>query len=634
VDIVGAGQARNPVPLPRTPWKGRVRNRIRRVERRWRRVFPSRLPSWSGPDGNTELAPPVARLVGDRLEISGDSIGQVRAELQPAALGIAVRAAVIEVARWRAPWPGWSGRLGALPGLVAHTVTLPAVAGGRATVEVEVSTPVAAYRLADAALAVLDPTLPLPATVSADVSVADGGRPPWLRSGVPAFGSGRVPRPRDRSGSPPVPAADLWLGGHPTSGSALTYSRYGAARAGEPERILVDTTTANPFGRGPGGHDLPGGELSITTNADGEVWWRVHTRGERATLVVAGRAGDPLDEPHRTALGRLGTLSHADSAAACADQPHASVLAQLAATGVVLHAPDLRPATEALLAHELSDIVGRPASMAADDPIEWELRSIAQRRAAMRAHGVDVALRGLDAGPAGPGLPTVSAVLVTRRPAYVARAIADLAAQTYPSLEIVLGLHGVDLAPEEQVRLGHCPVPVEVVSIPASARFGVALGIATGAARGSLIAKVDDDDRYGPEHIWDLVLARGYSRAAVVGKVAEFVHLAAYDATVRRRVDSELYTDVIAGGTMLLSRGDLDDVGGWRPLDRAVDRALLDRVLHAGGLIYRTHGFGYVYSRHGDGHTWNPGDRYFLLNPLRHWSGYPPLREFGTGGVD
>jgi hypothetical protein len=192
----------------------------------------------------------------------------------------------------------------------------------------------------------------------------------------------------------------------------------------------------------------------------------------------------------------------------------------------------------------------------------------------------------------------------------------------------------VDLAPDVRERLGGCGVAVEVVSIPASTTFGGALGIATGAARGSLIAKVDDDDRYGPEHVWDLVLARGYSGACVVGKVAEFVHLAAYDATVRRRVDGELYTDVIAGGTMLLSRGDLDDVGGWRPLDRAVDRALLDRVLRAGGLIYRTHGFGYIYSRHGDGHTWDPGDRYFLLNPLRQWSGYPPLSEFGTGGGD
>ena len=37
--------------------------------------------------------------------------------------------------------------------------------------------------------------------------------------------------------------------------------------------------------------------------------------------------------------------------------------------------------------------------------------------------------------------------------------------------------------------------------------------------------KVDDDDRYGPEHIWDLVLARQFSGATVVGKGAEFVYL-------------------------------------------------------------------------------------------------------------
>ena len=45
---------------------------------------------------------------------------------------------------------------------------------------------------------------------------------------------------------------------------------------------------------------------------------------------------------------------------------------------------------------------------------------------------------------------------------------------------------------------------------------------ATRVAQGTLLTKVDDDDLYGPEHVWDLVLARCYSGAAVVGKGAEF----------------------------------------------------------------------------------------------------------------
>jgi hypothetical protein len=295
----------------------------------------------------------------------------------------------------------------------------------------------------------------------------------------------------------------------------------------------------------------------------------------------------------------------------------AATVAQLAMTGLVVHAPD--DDTALPVGAELAGLLRAPLPSAQDDPVAWELRSVAQRRAALRGHATGLALPGTR-------LPTVSALLVTRRPHRVAAAVAALAAQTYPDMEIVVGLHGVRLPPAERDALA----AAVLVDIPAELSFGAALAAATRAAHGSLVAKVDDDDRYGPEHVWDLVLARHYSGATVVGKAAEFTYLAPYDTTVRRRMGSEIYSDVVAGGALLLSRGDLEAVGGWRPLPRSVDRALLDRVLGAGGLVYRTHAFGFVYTRHADGHTWDPGLDYFLRNPVRRWPGLPPFPEFGA----
>ena len=40
----------------------------------------------------------------------------------------------------------------------------------------------------------------------------------------------------------------------------------------------------------------------------------------------------------------------------------------------------------------------------------------------------------------------------------------------------------------------------------------------------------------------------------------------------------------VAGGTILISRGDLAAVGGWRPVPRSVDRALLDGRIDAAGV--------------------------------------------------
>jgi hypothetical protein len=115
----------------------------------------------------------------------------------------------------------------------------------------------------------------------------------------------------------------------------------------------------------------------------------------------------------------------------------------------------------------------------------------------------------------------------------------------------------------------------------------------------------------------------------VAGKAAEFVHVEAYDTTVRRRMRSECYTDVVAGGALLVSAAALRELGGWALLPQAVDRDLLDRTLAAGGRVYRTHGFGYVYHRHADGHTWAVDPAYFVQNPAGQWPGLPPYEEFG-----
>ncbi|HEV7707877.1 MAG TPA: glycosyltransferase, partial [Asanoa sp.] len=203
--------------------------------------------------------------------------------------------------------------------------------------------------------------------------------------------------------------------------------------------------------------------------------------------------------------------------------------------------------------------------------------------------------------------------------------------QSYPELEIVVGLHGCPAPEALTAWAAKCPRPVSVVEVPAGVDFGTALGLATARSNGSLVTKVDDDDTYGPEHVWDLVLARHFSGATLVGKGAEFVHLEERDETIRRKSgNSEAYAEVVAGGTILIGRGDLENAGGWRPVPRSVDLGLITRVKAGGGLVYRTHPFGYVYHRRAQGHTWDPGESYFLDAAFARWPGLPPYAEFGV----
>jgi hypothetical protein len=386
--------------------------------------------------------------------------------------------------------------------------------------------------------------------------------------------------------------------------------------------VVVDATTANPRGRAEYGPWLATGRLRLVGEAGSR--WEITPTNRPDRVVVAGRVGDPLDDRQLAGLLRLrGAV--VDGAGRAEDPPGpavAAVIVQLAATGLVLCASTLDRAVDDHLADELLDLVRPPLPAPGGDEDAWERRSIAQRRAAMRHH--DATFAAATARP-----PSVSVVLVSKRPGDVPGAVRALAAQSYPDIEIVVGLHGCELGPDHDVAVRRHDRPVRLVSIPAGNTLGEALGEATRHAEGDLVSKVDDDDRYGPEHIWDLVLAHHYSAATAVGKGAEFVYVEPRGVSVRRRMGCEMYTDVVAGGTILLGREDLAAAGGWPPVASSVDRGLLDRVLAAGGRVYRTHGFGFVYTRRAGGHTWDPGLDYFLHDPRRRWVGPPPYDEFG-----
>ena len=84
--------------------------------------------------------------------------------------------------------------------------------------------------------------------------------------------------------------------------------------------------------------------------------------------------------------------------------------------------------------------------------------------------------------------------------------------------------------------------------------FGNVLDDGARRASGDVLLKMDDDDWYGPDFVTDLLLARGYSGADLVGCPPEFLFVEPLWVTVRRRDATERYTSVVAGGTMMVSR--------------------------------------------------------------------------------
>ncbi|MFI9588895.1 family 2 glycosyl transferase [Nonomuraea sp. NPDC052265] len=230
-----------------------------------------------------------------------------------------------------------------------------------------------------------------------------------------------------------------------------------------------------------------------------------------------------------------------------------------------------------------------------------------------------------------PARATVSIVMSTKRPGLVGAALAQMERQRGVEAEVLLGLHGVAF---EQVRAAveACSLPVKWVEAARTVPFGEVLNRTAALASGDHLAKWDDDDWYGPDHLADLLMARSYAGADVVGTTAEFFYLEPLRATVRRTTfasgaayPSEVWADHVAGGTILLQRAKFREIGGFPALPRAVDLEFLKAAQKIGARTYRTHGLGYVLRRAlTDEHTWQLPLAHFVRIATNQWHGFRP----------
>ncbi|WP_186759425.1 glycosyltransferase [Arthrobacter alpinus] len=315
----------------------------------------------------------------------------------------------------------------------------------------------------------------------------------------------------------------------------------------------------------------------------------------------------------------------------------ARILTQLAMAGVPLKVSNLNQNVGELLGTELTGaLCGEIVKQ--DDASARESYSIDLRRSVMKQFLPR--LRISDLGIGGSRCvyktPDVSIILATRRRKLIPQILEQIERQSYSNLEIILAIHG-DPTTSDDVELAINSYGGRLVRLycESSLPFGMVLNRASEVASGQLLTKMDDDDWYSPSHIEDLVLAREYSGAELVGAPVEFSYLEGLDITTRRSHGGERFTDHVAGGTMMLSKNDLRQVGGWRPVSNSVDRGLIDSMLVAGAMVYRTHGQNYVLHRRpsaskDQAHTWDAHESVFLRDVEEQWNGLVLPAQFGS----
>ena len=208
--------------------------------------------------------------------------------------------------------------------------------------------------------------------------------------------------------------------------------------------------------------------------------------------------------------------------------------------------------------------------------------------------------------------PTVSVLLSSLREKDLSNLLDQLLAQTLATFDLVLGLHTIELSASHKrqiAALNRRKVKVSVQEFTKDQTLGMILSNLASQSSGEYIAKMDDDDYYGPEHLRDLVDAALDTNAEVVGRAMNYVYLEPLQLTVRRFAPHgtqavELWSDWVCGGTILAQR-DVAEAAGWfGDGNTAVDRFMLSGITNNGGKIWRTFGAGYIYRRTFTFHTY------------------------------
>lgn len=375
-------------------------------------------------------------------------------------------------------------------------------------------------------------------------------------------------------------------------------------RAFSVERLSVDEAFINPIGftKWP-----PLGQAEVQVSVD---------------QIVIGK------ERYGLSLCRRGALSEADIAhlrqfvsvgpipipARPAAIPTARLVVHLAAAGIplALQCPH-SSAWDSMLHSSLLTVLRSDGADSLNTALDREIFSVQLRRAAIRQYGLRSHSRIGSTSQS-----SISVLLCTRRPEFLSFALAQVASQRSIDLELILGLHGFTATEAvRRVIADFAPMNITVVEISPSTVLGAALNQMAAFARGDFLAKMDDDDWYGRDHLSDQVMVHRYSASDLVGQALEIVYIQDHSETIHRKFDSEVPAALtesgrVSGGSLFLKRDTFAAVGGFEPVPRHEEGRLAESVQDHGGSVYRHHGLNVVVRRRESAkHTWHRRAEHF-----------------------
>jgi len=198
----------------------------------------------------------------------------------------------------------------------------------------------------------------------------------------------------------------------------------------------------------------------------------------------------------------------------------------------------------------------------------------------------------------------VSMICVSNRPDQLDHVVETWRSQTGCRVELVLVTNADGYAPIARERLAGVDMATVIETDP-SWSLGRALRLGITAARGTVLAKIDDDDEYAPRYLVDSVATMRTQGAGVVGKKTYFVHLGGSDRTLLMYPGNEdRRVGRVAGGSIVTHR-DVTSVVRFPNRTLGEDVGFVRAAERAGFAVFSGPARGYLQVRDvGLDHTW------------------------------
>ncbi|KHD38485.1 glycosyl transferase [Clostridium acetobutylicum] len=202
--------------------------------------------------------------------------------------------------------------------------------------------------------------------------------------------------------------------------------------------------------------------------------------------------------------------------------------------------------------------------------------------------------------------PGVSIIVCTNKIKYIENIFSNYSRINYPIKEMIIILNKMNLNISKYKKVAERFSNVRIIKKPENVTLGKCLNYGVDISKYNYIFKMDDDDYYGENYIYDEITSLIYTNSDIVGKASFFVYYEGYGRLeIMYPEGNEKYIPNVAGSTLLIKKSVFNKVR-FRNISLAEDACFIEDCCKQGIKIYSCNRFNYVYFKHRslNDHTW------------------------------